>query len=491
MSENTEQDWVERARRGEPAAVAELFRRYWRAARAVAYGVTGDLSLAEDAASEAFCAALDGLPELRDAERFGPWLRTIVVRTARRLKSTAAKNATAMRAPESRPQTPGMRLEQQEAAALVHEAVRSLPPMLREVVSLFYFEGYRVEEIARFLDIPAGTIKRRLHDGRRRLHTAAEQIVHGSKPMNEQQEKILQQLRKAAEQGLDSEAFYQTIRQATRLGPIPREVIQDIMKRRLPAGEGPLIPPDKEHGLRERLQRMHEPSERARDANHPVGAVAGAIREALPGFQPWQVDMSKVDLNEMARRFHRDRAQAPSYLLPPGFTDNPSGAYITAERGMLIEDTDGAVLTMGELMERKTTQEAFRERMREGSRLSDVLGLVWKQPEPLELREVEALLRDLSAKIIPNAPVQFLPYREPRFRAALRMQLGNNPIPAAIGGVLNRPSILPEEVHVACVTLYLEPWVVARSGLRIELAKGSPFPSLERTDTTPKQDAPD
>jgi len=36
-----------------------------------AYGVTGDLSLAEDAASEAFYAALDSLQDLRDTQRFG------------------------------------------------------------------------------------------------------------------------------------------------------------------------------------------------------------------------------------------------------------------------------------------------------------------------------------------------------------------------------------------------------------------------------------
>ena len=34
MKENTEQDWVQRAGQGEPTAIAELFRRYWRAARA-------------------------------------------------------------------------------------------------------------------------------------------------------------------------------------------------------------------------------------------------------------------------------------------------------------------------------------------------------------------------------------------------------------------------------------------------------------------------
>jgi hypothetical protein len=239
--------------------------------------------------------------------------------------------------------------------------------------------------------------------------------------------------------------------------------------------------PERADRLRERLRRFHEPSERARDLNHPVGAVADAIRRALPGFRPWQVDVSKIDPNEAARQFLEDRRdRALSYLLPPGFGQECSGSYLTAQRSLLIEDEDGAVRTMGELLESKATQEAFREGMEKGSHWSDVLDLTWKQPEPLELRAVEELLRDLSEKVVPGVPVRFLPHGEPRFRAALRMQLGASPIPAAIGGVLNRDSIRPEEVHIASVTIHLEPWATARSGQVIELVEGSVFPWFER-----------
>jgi DNA-directed RNA polymerase specialized sigma24 family protein len=51
MEQNTKQNLVQRAKQGEAGAVAELFQLYWRAARAAAYGVTGDFALAEDAAS--------------------------------------------------------------------------------------------------------------------------------------------------------------------------------------------------------------------------------------------------------------------------------------------------------------------------------------------------------------------------------------------------------------------------------------------------------
>jgi len=487
MAEHAENDLVEQARRGEPAAIAGLYQRYWRAGRAAAFGVTGDLSLAEDAASEGFFAAMEGLTSLRDPERFGPWLRTIVVRTARRLRNAtcAANSVKSQESDDSRTPTPGERLERQELAALVQEAVRSLPPILREAISLFYFESYTIEAASRFLDVPAGTLKRRLHDGRKRLQAAAERILEGSKPMSEEYEQILRQLREAADEGLDSEAFYQVIRKATSFGPVPREVLGDIMRRHFAARmpkEGPAMTPEREETVRRSLREYHDPSERARDPNHPIGATANAIREALPDFQSWQVDVSKIDLNNVARRLFDDRAHVMSYLLPPDFTREPQGAYITAERNLLIEDEDGSILAMGELIARKATQDAFRNQLKTGGCMSDTLGLLWKQPEPLDLQAVERLLRRLAEQVVPKTPVRFYPYEEPRFRAALRMQLGNNPIPAAIGGVHNRWSILPEGVQVASVGIHLEPWASAHTGQVIELVRGTPFPSLNRQD---------
>src|SRR5215468_55201 len=83
MREHTDQELVERGRLGDGAAIGQLFSRYWRAARAAAFGVSGEFAAAEDAAAEGFRQALAGLDKLRDPSRFGPWLRTIVIRQAR------------------------------------------------------------------------------------------------------------------------------------------------------------------------------------------------------------------------------------------------------------------------------------------------------------------------------------------------------------------------------------------------------------------------
>ncbi|MEK7995372.1 MAG: sigma-70 family RNA polymerase sigma factor [Planctomycetota bacterium] len=262
MQESTEQNRIERAKQGEPEAIAELYRRYWRAARAAAYGVSGDLASAEDAASEAFYAAIEGLHELKDAQRFGPWLRTIVIRTAAKAK---AKSVTPARLPDSQAPAPGDHLEQQELAALIHEAVGTLDETYREALSLFYFEGYNMKEAAGFLDIPAGTLKRRLHEGRQRLRDAAEQILRGTKPMNPKREQILRQLSDAADEGIQSETFYQAMRQTLRLRPVPNELLKEIMKKHWAARlEKASMTPEKERTARELLARIYGPSREPR-----------------------------------------------------------------------------------------------------------------------------------------------------------------------------------------------------------------------------------
>jgi len=48
-------------------------------------------------------------------------------------------------------------------------AVANLPTKLRTVIHLHYAEGYATEEIAKLLDIPAATVRTRLHRARGKL----------------------------------------------------------------------------------------------------------------------------------------------------------------------------------------------------------------------------------------------------------------------------------------------------------------------------------
>ena len=484
MKENTEQDWVERAKQGEPTAIAELFRLYWRAARAAAYGVTRDFALAEDAASEAFYAAIEGLPDLRDTQRFGPWLRTIVVRTARRQKAKASKQngAELQTLPDDKSSPPGADLERQELIALIHEAVGHLSENLREAVVLFYFEGYSLKEAAHFLDIPEGTLKRRLHDGRRRLRNAAERILKGRKPIDQHREQILKQLKDAFVEGPNTETFYQAMREALRLRPFPDGVLREAMRKHwAPKFEKAALDPEKNREMRKVLSLAYSVSERARDPNHPVGAVTGAIRAALPEFQSWQPDTSQVDYYKVARKMFEGKG---SFSMPPDFAEESSASYVTAMRAWLVQDSDGSVCTTSELMQKKATREEMHTQMSQGQKFSDTLRLFWKRPEPIELRAVEDMLRCLSEAIIPGTPVRFTACDESHYRAALRMQLADNPIPAAIGGVHNSHPLLDlsDGIGVASVLIYLEPWAAAKSDKVVELADFSMLDFMKKEE---------
>ena len=51
----------------------------------------------------------------------------------------------------------------------LYRAVLKLKEPIRIVITLHYIEGYSVEEIGKILKIPSGTVKSRLHNGRKLL----------------------------------------------------------------------------------------------------------------------------------------------------------------------------------------------------------------------------------------------------------------------------------------------------------------------------------
>ena len=291
--------------------------------------------------------------------------------------------------------------------------------------------------------------------------------------MNAKRQQILRQLQEASKEGIQSETFFQAMRQTLNLRPLPNELLREVMQKHWAKKAKKPLEPEKESMLREALGRIYSASERARDPNHPVGAAANAIRAALTEFQYWQIDWSQADIAGMVKNMFSVKAEPFLSMRPPGFNSDTPGSYISPIRAWLIEDEDGSLRTSFEIMRDKETRDAMFSQMKQGGRLSDAMSLLLKRTEPLELRVVEEILRCLVSEIVPETPVLFRPYDEPRYRAGLRMQLGENPIPAAIGGVHNNWPGLPDGIAVASVLIYLEPWAAAKSGQTLEMAEFS------------------
>ena len=148
----------EQERREQFAALArEHGRAMFRAARAV---LDSDAD-AQDAVGEALLRAWQSFDRLRDPAAARPWLLKIAVNCAR---------AQLRRARPVLPleETAGAAAPAEEPLGL-WELVRALPEDQRLAVTLYYYDGLSVGEIARVLGVPQGTVKSRLARGRDRL----------------------------------------------------------------------------------------------------------------------------------------------------------------------------------------------------------------------------------------------------------------------------------------------------------------------------------
>lgn len=180
-----EPELIRRAAGGDEAAFRVLVERHRDRAYGLALRVTRSTEDARDVAQAAFVKAWLALPRFRGEARFGTWLHRIVWRLAldradvlrrRRRRETEIESAGDLPGPAEAP-----RDERALAARRLERLMAErLSPAQRAVVTLFYWEEKSVDEVARTLGMPAGTVKTHLHRARAALRdgwTAGEETT--------------------------------------------------------------------------------------------------------------------------------------------------------------------------------------------------------------------------------------------------------------------------------------------------------------------------
>jgi RNA polymerase sigma-70 factor, ECF subfamily len=137
----------------------------------VAYGVLRQRQDAEDVAQDAFVKAYRHFAQLRDRERFRAWLVRITWRLALDRRRGDRRRVTREEASEAPAGAPGADadLVARERAALLWQAIDALPEKLRVAIVLANIEGHDVDDVARLLALPVGTVKSRLFAARQKL----------------------------------------------------------------------------------------------------------------------------------------------------------------------------------------------------------------------------------------------------------------------------------------------------------------------------------
>ena len=187
----TDGQLVRAACAGQAAAVAALIDRHWPLVHKLLARAIGNWTEAEDLAQETMFQAVTRLSELREPERFRPWLYTIALNRAR----LWWRRAPARRFTQSldtllveTPVTVERHLagdgasaeaawEANDLARAIGRAISALPQEQHRAIVAHYIEGLTYDEIATLLAVPASTIRGRLHHARGRLRRELAQLT--------------------------------------------------------------------------------------------------------------------------------------------------------------------------------------------------------------------------------------------------------------------------------------------------------------------------
>jgi RNA polymerase sigma-70 factor (ECF subfamily) len=165
---------VLRCQEGEPAAFKALVAQWHSRLQGLAQRLTHDPDAARDLVQESWVAIVRGLGRLDDPARFRVWAYRIVTNKCadwvrrRTVRRDAVENLQrAANARNDGSETPAS--DEAEEIGRLRVALAQLPHDSRIILWLHYLDGLSVVDIATALDLPAGTVKSRLHGARERL----------------------------------------------------------------------------------------------------------------------------------------------------------------------------------------------------------------------------------------------------------------------------------------------------------------------------------
>ena len=154
--------------------VDALFAQYADTVYRLAFLRTKSGTDADDIVQEVFLRVMDKQPVLKEGSEKS-WLLKVALNICRdQWRSSWAKRVI-LGSKRLDIIPADNELEDRTEKEALMQAVHSLPADVREVFLLFYYQRYTIEEIAKILDVQAGTVSSRLSRGRKKLKVLLEE----------------------------------------------------------------------------------------------------------------------------------------------------------------------------------------------------------------------------------------------------------------------------------------------------------------------------
>jgi RNA polymerase sigma-70 factor (ECF subfamily) len=181
---NDDAQLIDEALQGDSAAFGRLVTKYQDRLYNTLVHVVGSADEAYDAVQDAFVQAFIKLESFHRNSAFYTWLYRIafnlaISRRRRRKPTSSIEQARELTGSEplSRDDAPTDRLDRQERAVQVQEALAALSEEFRSVLVLREIDGCCYETIAEILDLPVGTVRSRLHRARLELREQLREVL--------------------------------------------------------------------------------------------------------------------------------------------------------------------------------------------------------------------------------------------------------------------------------------------------------------------------
>ena len=185
---DTEQNLIQRARKGDHEAFAALVTEHQRYVYNLALRVLKNEEEALDLAQETFVRAWTAFPNFRGQSQFRTWLYRIVTNLCynrlpnlrRSLNDLGDDVISEIQETDIAFDNPAHGSESRELRSYLHKAIEELDENYRLLISLRYQSELSYEEIASTLNLPLGTVKTGLFRAKEKLRRALETYQESS-----------------------------------------------------------------------------------------------------------------------------------------------------------------------------------------------------------------------------------------------------------------------------------------------------------------------
>ena len=184
-----ESDLLERIRRGEQKAFAELVAAYEKSVYRICWRFFMNEDDSLDAVQEVFLKVYKAIGGFEERASLKTWIYRIASNTCISIAEKKKREKEGLLQvflnwwSSEATETPEEEIVEREVRNLnqkmVAEKVASLPEAYRMPVILKDIEGLSLEKIAEILDVPLGTVKSRINRGRRILQESLQAYVQG------------------------------------------------------------------------------------------------------------------------------------------------------------------------------------------------------------------------------------------------------------------------------------------------------------------------